>query len=87
MGKSASTRHQQSNFYPRDSGISESFSATWVCPNQKPFDLDLLDKDFQCTSATAPSELCEKGDIATLKYHLFKSGHYNINNEMEFNEI
>ena len=88
LGKSTSTRYQRANLYPSDSGISESFSASWVSPNQESFDSDLLDKDFECTSATARfSELCEKGDISTLKYHLFESGHYNMDNEMEFNEI
>ena len=89
LGKPTSTRQQQSNLYPRDSGIPESFITCVVSPNQEFFDSDLLDKDFQCTSATARylSELCEKGDIVTLKYHLHKSGHYNMDNETEFSEI
>ena len=88
LEKSTSTQYQRANRYPSDSGISESFSASWISPNQESFDSDLLDKDFECTSATARfSELCEKGDIATLKYHLFESGHYNMDNEMEFNDI
>ena len=53
LGKSTSTRYQRANRYPSDSGISESFSASWVSPNQESFDSDLLDKDFECTSATA----------------------------------
>ena len=53
------------------------------------FDSDLLDKDFQCTSATILylPKLFEKDDIENLKYHLFKIVHYNIDDGVELNEL
>ena len=49
----------------------------------------LLDKSFQCTSATALYlwEIGEKGDVGTLEYHLFGKGYNNSDVEKEFNEF
>ena len=58
---------------PSDSGISETLSTNRLLPTQELFDPVLLDKDFQCTSATALLT-SEKGDIASLKCYLFEEG-------------
>ena len=87
LGKLLSSRHQQANFIPADCGVSEILSINGALPTQGSFHSVLLDKDFQCTSATALylSQL-EKGDIATLEY-LFKKGYYYSYAEEELNEL
>ena len=86
-GKLISSRRQQANFIPTDCGVSEIVIINGALPTQGSFHSVLLDKDFQCTSATALylSQL-EKGDIATLEY-LFKKGYYYSYAEEELNEL
>ena len=84
-----SARHQQTSFTPSYSGISEILSTNGLLPTQESFHPILFDKDFQFTSATAQylSELCEKGDISALEYHLFENRYYNGDVEDEFNNL
>ena len=89
LGKLTSSRRQQAKFIPSDSGISETLSTNGVLSTQEYIHPVLFDKDFQCTSATALylSEPREKGDIATLEYHLLQNGYYNHDIEEEINEV
>ena len=52
LGKLSSSRRQQVKIIPSDSGISEILS-TNGCTTQEYLQPVLLDKNFQCTSATA----------------------------------
>lgn len=61
-------RCKQANSILSDFSNSEAFSAK-LPPTHESCNLNLLDKDFQCSSATALhfQERGEKGDVATLK--------------------
>ena len=53
LGKLTFSRRQQAKIIPSDFGISETLSTNGVLPTQESPHAVLLDKDFQCTSATA----------------------------------